>query len=235
MGTEALGAVKLKIGDTIRLQSTIYDINSTMSVKEFKVTGLVNSSTYVCTSALGHTSLGDGMINQYMFIPFSSFSDNYPITDCYIKVEGSDQYLTGSPEYQHLVDKVMAKIAELHPGLTDIRSASSSSYAEDLYNQAMAELQAQKDAVNQELASNEEKLIDTYIELEGGAWQIELAEQQISAAYEEFNQRRIDAQRQFEEARAQLDRQVNLVNQVVGSIESNYSEIDASRVIIADG
>lgn len=235
VGTEAIGAVKLKIGDTIKLQETLYDINSTMATKEFKVTGLVNSSTYVCTSALAHSSLGDGMINQYMYVPFSSFSDNYPITDCYIKVEGSGQYLTGSEEYQHLIDNVMAKIAEVNPGLTDIRSASTSSYAQDLYNKALEELQTQKNAVNEEISQNEEKLIESYIYLEDSALQIEIAEQQISAAYEEFNQKRIEAQRQFEEARAQLDRQVNLVNQVIASIESNYSEIDAARLIITEG
>lgn len=235
VGADVVGSKKLNIGDKIQLLESTYDINKTMANKELKITGLVNSSTYVCTSALGHTSLGDGMINQYVFVPFSSFSDQYPITDCYIKVKGADQYISGSEEYQHLIDIVMAKIAELNPGLTDIRTASTSSYAEQMYNEAMSQLQGQKDAVNNELASNEQKLNESLNELEGGAWQIQFAEQQISAAYAQFNQQRIDAQRQFNEARAEMDRKANIANNVINSVSSNYSEIEASANIITAG
>lgn len=69
----------LSIGDTVTVLYGTGDIDSVLTQKTFRVTGLVRSADYVDTSLLGTTTLGSGKIEQYLSCLMEPLQTIFPI------------------------------------------------------------------------------------------------------------------------------------------------------------
>lgn len=91
-----------KIGDRITLES------DNLKVKEYEVVGLVSSSLYIGIE-MPSTTIGNGKIKSYIFIPNDHFNIPFSST-LYIKVKGSNQLKSYSDKYVELIDQEIAKL-----------------------------------------------------------------------------------------------------------------------------
>lgn len=153
LSADAVLASPPKIGDEISILECSTGLDTTLSVKKFKVVGFVHSSYYVGSVSMGQTTLGRGTINQFAYVPESSFAQDFPYTEVFVSVKDAENYITGSQEYQDCVDEVMQKLVDASPYEAKVRSA-----------QIKQEGQEQIDNAQEQIDSSEELLDEKYKE-----------------------------------------------------------------------
>lgn len=109
------------VGDTIHVLYGTDTLDDTLDSRTFTVVGTVSSSNYPYTVSFGSTTLGTGMIDQYLYAPRSAFVDNAAYTEIYATVEGSQTYESGSDDYEHAVAQVTDRIEHEADELADAR------------------------------------------------------------------------------------------------------------------
>ena len=77
------------IGDTIRVTGAAKDVDDVFSETEYTVTGFVRSPSYVYTGAFGSSSLGRGLVDEYLYVPDGAFAEGLPYADVRVSVEGA--------------------------------------------------------------------------------------------------------------------------------------------------
>ena len=100
-----LNSSEHEIGDSISFSLDDMDkYNDMLNSETFKIVGTVNSPLFISRFARGNTSLGDGMLNYYVYL----HPDAYKIevyTDVYVLMEESISMDNLSQEYYDLTDK----------------------------------------------------------------------------------------------------------------------------------
>ena len=111
----------VEIGDTVELLETSVDADSMLEAQSFTIVGKVLSPYYVENSTLGTSTLGNGMLNQYLYVPEETFVADTPYTKAFISVEGARELNSTSPEYEELVDSIAVRIEDLEPFMSTER------------------------------------------------------------------------------------------------------------------
>ena len=208
----------IKLGDYITLRTDDDSLSDTLCTDRFKVVGFVESSYYISFS-YGSSSIGNGTINFFMFVPDTSFCVDY-YTDVYATVEGADALSCFSSEYDAAVDAASDRFEALSDEREKIRYDEIMTSATDKLNDAQREYDdAKKEA--------EEKLNDAYVSLTDAQTQIEDSEKQIAdgkkqieSGWKQYN----SGKRELEEKRAEYDSQVALYNEGKKAYDLAYSE-----------
>ena len=99
-----------RIGQTIRVLYGTDALDETLDSREFTVVGTVSSSNYPYTVSFGSTTLGSGMIEQYLYAPRDAFAADAAYTEIYATVEGADAHESGSDDYEQTVTRVADRI-----------------------------------------------------------------------------------------------------------------------------
>ena len=182
----AVMSKKLEIGDEVIINECSTGIDSTLTVNKFKITGFVNSSYYVCSTNFGTTTIGNGQVQEFIYVPNSAFSDDFPYSEAFIKVKNSEKFVNASEEYQKCIDDVMLNLSKLAPEQSEIRSASVKSKAQDKLDEGRIEFNKQKINVEKELDNNQKKLNDSYEQIISGEKQLKDTENYILNGFNEF-------------------------------------------------
>ena len=93
------------VGDTVTLLYGTSDLDDVVKSKELRVVGTVSSSNYPYTGSFGSTTLGSGMVDQYVYLAPDAFVDSMPYTEIYVKVEGAAAEASESDDYFEVLDK----------------------------------------------------------------------------------------------------------------------------------
>lgn len=101
---------KPAIGQTVRVLYGTDALDETLDSREFTVVGTVSSSNYTYTVSFGSTTLGSGMIEQYLYAPRDAFAADAAYTEIYATVEGADAHESGSDDYEQAVTRVADRI-----------------------------------------------------------------------------------------------------------------------------
>ena len=83
------------------------------AVRSLTVVGTVTSSNYPYTGSFGSTTLGSGMIDQYLYVSDASLAEDAPYTELYLTVDGALGELSESDDYQEVVDTTKARLEAL--------------------------------------------------------------------------------------------------------------------------
>ena len=98
------------IGKDIVLSSlNEQDTLDMLNYDSFHVVGLVSSPLYIQYER-GSTSLGNGVLDAFMYAPMNAFDVDY-FTDCYIKRESD--YPIFSDEYKEEIDRFEDRVEEI--------------------------------------------------------------------------------------------------------------------------
>jgi len=87
------------IGDKIELLYGATDLGKMLRTKKLTIVGTVSSSNYPYTGSFGSTTLGSGMIDQYVFVAPSSLAKDAVHTEVYLTVDGALQEQSESDLY----------------------------------------------------------------------------------------------------------------------------------------
>jgi putative ABC transport system permease protein len=148
----------IHVGDTITIDYGTSDLDQVLDQRSYTVTGLVHSSSYVSDSSLGSTTLGSGKIQQYMYVSPDNFSSDYPLTECFIRVQGADALNASSDAYRSDVNATSERISDLSDTLSQQRVESLKSSAQSDLDTQRADFEAQQEQMMSQLGISQAQL-----------------------------------------------------------------------------
>ena len=172
-----------RIGQTIRVLYGTDALDETLDSREFTVVGTVSSSNYPYTVSFGSTTLGSGMIEQYLY------------TEIYATVEGADAHESGSDDYEQTVTRVADRIDQDIDDLAAARLDDVKRPLQQELDERRATYETERDAAMAQLEQTAQQL-DTAAQLNPMSGQITVARSQLEQRQD---------QAQLADAQAELD------------------------------
>lgn len=155
-----------KIGDSILIE------NDNLKEKELKIVGIIESPLYISRER-GTTSLLNGTLNFYVYVPVTNFNNEY-YTEAYIDINTSESVF--SKKYENKIEKEIENLEEISNFLSNRR------YTE-VFNEANKELNKAKEEYNNKKEEANAYLNSSYISDDNKA----KIRQSLSEAEEKLN------------------------------------------------
>ena len=207
---------KKDIGKTLVLSDTNDEDDLECFTKtEYTIVGLAQSSNYIQFER-GNTSLGNGRISGFMYLPWESFDTDYYSE---ILVKFDQDYEIYSDEYDAYMDAKEEEWEDLAKEAAEHHYARILADAEEKLNDAEQELADGR-------AEGEAELADARAELEEAKAKLEDADRKIAEAKKELadGQKELDASRsQLQNAESELAQNEAVLNSSAAELESNWA------------
>ncbi len=145
-------------GDTIKFAELAGDAKVSDSLKSLscKVVGKVQSPLYISYQR-GKTKIGDGKLDEYMYINSSSFKiEKY--NEVYIKADFSDKYSPFSDEYDDKSDELKKEIEKVAESRTKVFKTETLKKARDELEKGKKEYAKQKSDTEKKLAKAKKEI-----------------------------------------------------------------------------
>lgn len=192
------------IGQTIHVLYGTDALDGTLDSREFTVVGTVSSSNYPYTVSFGATTLGSGMIEQYLYAPRDAFAADAAYTEIYATVEGADAHENGSDDYEQAVTRVADRIERNTDDLAAARLDDITRPLQQELDERRAAYETERDAARAQLEQTAQQL-DTAAQLNPMSGQIAAARAQLEQRQDQTEREFADAEAQLADAQAELD------------------------------
>ena len=216
------------IGKTLVLSDTNDEDDLECFTKtEYTIVGLAQSSNYIQFER-GNTSLGNGRISGFMYLPWESFDTDY-YTEILVKFD--QDYEIYSDEYDAYMDDKEEEWEDLAKEAAEHHYARILADAEEKLNDAEQELADGR-------AEGEAELADARAELEEAKAKLEDADRKIADAKKELadGQKELDASRsQLQNAESELAQNEAVLNSSAAELESNWALLVEKEAQAAEG
>ncbi len=241
LSADAVLETEVQIGDTVVLSevSDGSELSESFDVTTYTVTGFVRMSYYINTASLGTTTLGTGLIDDFMLIPDESFADDLPYTGAFITVEGARELMAGSDEYESLVDEVEERISAASETISQARLERIRSAAQDELDEGRSTYEEERADALAQLADAEAELADARRQLAEAEAELADAQAQLDEAWAEIEagEAELASSRQaLEESQAEIDAGWSEHDDAAAELafqrEQAYAELDAAQALI---
>lgn len=192
------------IGQTIHVLYGTDALDGTLDSREFTVVGTVSSSNYPYTVSFGSTTLGSGMIEQYLYAPRDAFTVDAAYTEIYATVEGAVAHESGSDDYEQTVTRVADRIDQDIDDLAAARLDDVKRPLQQELDERRATYETERDAAMAQLEQTAQQL-DTAAQLNPMSGQITVARSQLEQRQDQTEREFADAEAQLADAQAELD------------------------------
>lgn len=171
----------------IGMQVTVTDSNDEDTLEMFKertftVVGVVRSPYYI-NFERGTTSVGNGRISAFLYVPREAFDCDY-LTEIYVTAE--QKYDVYTDEYEDYIDSITDKVEGKTELLAQNRYEELLVEAQEKIDDAQTELDDKKAEAEEELADAWQKILDGEQELIDGEQEIADGEQEIADGRKEI-------------------------------------------------
>lgn len=169
---------QIGIGEKLVLTDPSDKEDFPLKSKEYTIVGLFDTPMYISSTQRGSTTIGDGSLDAFVYIPESNFTQEV-YTEIYIQSEQLKGVPSYSYEYEQLRDDISDKLDELGIDRSEIR-----------YNEVIGEAQqkiadGEKD-LEKGRSEGQQKLDDAKTELDDAAKQISDGEADLAKAAEDI-------------------------------------------------
>lgn len=194
------------IGSTIKLSKDNSEQTfDTFAYDEYTIVGLADSVLYI-NMERGSSTLGNGSVKGYIYIPADGFSTDY-YTDIYVCVESegyvySDEYEQSTKKYVDGLEKFMSERAVIR-----------------------------RDAIIDDAMS---QLDDAKKQYEDGKAQYDAAKADYDAGYAEYTKKKSDTEAQLEKARKEIENAESMMGDT-SVIDQKQAELDAAKAELDKG
>lgn len=194
------------IGSTIKLSKDNSEQTfDTFAYDEYTIVGLAYSVLYI-NMERGSSTLGNGSVKGYIYIPMDGFSTDY-YTDIYVCVDSegyvySDEYEQSTRKYVDGLEKFMSERAVIR-----------------------------RDAIIDDAMS---QLDDAKKQYEDGKTQYDAAKAEYDAGYAEYVQKKSDTEAQLEQARKEIENAESMMGDS-SVIDQKQAELDAAKAELDKG
>ena len=194
------------IGSTIKLSKDNSEQTfDTFAYDEYTIVGLAYSVLYI-NMERGSSTLGNGSVKGYIYIPMDGFSTDY-YTDIYVCVDSegyvySDEYEQSTQKYVDGLEKFMSERAVIR-----------------------------RDAIIDDAMS---QLDDAKKQYEDGKTQYDAAKAEYDAGYAEYTKKKSDTEAQLEKARKEIENAESMMGNS-SVIDQKQAELDAAKAELDKG
>ena len=209
----------VSVGDTVSIVEGTSDLDDTFAVREYTVSGFVRSPLYTCSTNIGSTSLGNGSLSTFIYVPGDAFADDYPYTEAFVTVDGAAGERWPDDAYQNRVSEVADRLNALAPDLAASRLDGIRADAQATLDDKRADFESEKADALAKLDDAQAALDDAKGELDSAAAQLSGSQTTIDASkrklaegeksyrdgVSELAAQRSAAEEQFDAAEQQLD------------------------------
>lgn len=236
------------VGDTLTLRAAKEgdDLGDTLENLSFTVVGVANSPLYIDMTKRGATTVGDGSLDAWLYIPHGNFKSDFytQLSVTYAPAREFACYDEGYLSSLEPLRQALEQIAEERalPRMEEMRVYLADQIADG--QQQLADGRKELDDAKQQLADAQKALDDARAELEEGRKELERGEstlrdeiaagrQQLSSsreAYEEGLAQYNDYYAQYEAGRKELDAQDQQLSQAESQLpllELSYNTLHA--------
>lgn len=205
-----------KIGDTVTLSSgNDTDIGGDLKVTAFQVVGIVESPQYL-TRDRGTTKLGNGKVNNLLYIPEQDFT--LPAyTELWVTAAGTKGLNAFYKAYSE-------KLQPLETALNGIAGTRTQVRHQEMLDDANAQLNEKQSDYDSAKAESDQKIADAQAKIDDSTKHLSDARQQLNSKKQESEQRLSDQQSQLDDAKKQLDGQTAQYNEKL----AQYNQASAS-------
>ncbi len=224
---------KYAIGDKIKLEDNDYTNNN-----EFTVVGTITSSLYTYKNK-GISSVGDGKLDTYIYIPKDNFDMEY-YTEIYLRDKNSINYVAYEEQYLDNINKLENKLKDLKPIRETIRYEEILKEATDKINEAEDKLIKEKndngkklEDAKKELDDNKKLIEDSKVKWLQGKNELEQTkestESELTSAKEKLNQGKEEynnALNNYGLKEEELDSKLEEINNNITNIENILSSLE---------
>ena len=192
----------ISLGQQIELPDTSNGVH--LKGGSYTVVGFVNAPTYPYVSNFGTTSLGNGIVQQFVYVTEDAFADDDPYTEAYLTVQGATSYKSGSSAYQSAVDSVAERITQMNPSLAALRLQELKDDAQTQVDEARQKLEQSRQEAADKLGDAQKKLDEAEAQISAQQQKLADGQRQYDAGRQQLTASRYSAERQFAQAEAQI-------------------------------
>lgn len=192
----------ISLGQQIELPDTSNGVH--LKGGSYTVVGFVNAPTYPYVSNFGTTSLGNGIVQQFVYVTEDAFADDDPYTEVYVTVQGATRYKSGSSAYQSAVDSVAERITQMNPSLAALRLQELKDDAQTQVDEARQKLEQSRQEAADKPGDAQKKLDDAKAQISAQQQKLDDGQRQYDAGRQQLTASRYSAERQFAQAEAQI-------------------------------
>ncbi|MBR3317847.1 MAG: FtsX-like permease family protein [Atopobiaceae bacterium] len=193
------------IGDHIELMYGAQDLDDVVRSKRLAVVGLVSYSGYPYTGNFGSTTLGSGVIGQYVYVAPSAFVEDVTFTEIYASVEGAHGLENASDEYWNVVGAVREGIEHEEERLAAARFNDVRGDAQHKLDEKRADFEKERKDATEELDDAKQKLDDAKRELDDAQREIDSGEAEYEQGLQTLADSRVEAAQQIADAQRTID------------------------------
>ena len=192
----------ISLGQQIELPDTSNGVH--LKGGSYTVVGFVNAPTYPYVSNFGTTSLGNGIVQQFVYVTEDAFANDDPYTEAYLTVQGATSYKSGSSDYQSAVDSVAERISQMNPSLASLRLQELKDDAQAQLDEARQKLEQSRQEAADKLGDAQKKLDDAEAQISAQQQKLDDGQKQYDTGRQQLTASRYSAEQQFAQAEAQI-------------------------------
>ena len=192
----------ISLGQQIELPDTSNGVH--LKGGSYTVVGFVNAPTYPYVSNFGTTSLGNGIVQQFVYVTEDAFADDDSYTEVYVTVQGATRYKSGSSAYQSAVDSVAERITQMNPSLASLRLQEIKDDAQAQLDEARQKLEQSRQEAADKLGDAQKKLDDAEAQISAQQQKLDDGQKQYDAGRQQLTASRYSAEQQFAQPEAQI-------------------------------
>ena len=192
----------ISLGQQIELPDTSNGVH--LKRGSYTVVGFVNAPMYPYVSNFGTTSLGNGIVQQFVYVTEDAFANDDPYTEVYLTVQDATRYKSGSSAYQSAVDSVVERITQMNPSLAALRLQELKDDAQAQVDEARQKLEQSRQEAADKLGDAQKKLDDAEAQISAQQQKLDDGQRQYDAGRQQLTASRYSAEQQFAQAEAQI-------------------------------
>lgn len=194
-----------RVGQTLTLSPAdpLDDLENDLENTVYTIVGMVNSPMYVDMTRRGSTTVGDGSLDAYIYVPEENFTAEY-YTELYVTAEGSDALNCYTDEYDELAKALKAALEPVGVARGDDRMEEMADYL----NEKIPEAREKIADAEEQLADAEQQLTDAANKLADARKKIADGEKELTdgrAGLEKQKKQYAEYEKKYEEGKQQLE------------------------------
>ena len=223
---------QLSEGDIVDITSANEDLDKIFSTRHLRVVGTITSPLYPYTRSFGSTTIGSGSIDQYIFVPTSTFQQDFPYTELYISVEGADSVQSNSDAYKNIVGATKERLEAQKDRMSVLRQHEVQELAQSKLDEKKTEFEQQKDEAFEKLEAGESELARKHRTLQDSWRTYTQGTSKLKASREAFESQKASSQNKLSQAQMRLAAQEETLLSTLRAHGMDVSSLEQAQTVL---
>lgn len=212
----------VSIGESIQITGGTDNLDDVLTTRTLTVVGFVHAPYYISSASMGTSSLGSGIVDEFVYVPESTFVADLPYTEAFVTVEGADALACTTDAYD-------ARVSEVMDNVKAIASEREAARLAQLKGDAQTELDSAKADFQQQRSDVQAQLDDAQAELDEAAAQIAASQEQLDQGWASYYEGAAQLEAEGESAQARLNAAYQELTENQAQLDEGTAQLSSAR------